>query len=108
MKLHGDVSDDDKELAIKLIAYEKQLDSEEDFPAEKKAQSFVCLAHDWYELGMEEEGGRLLLRAQEVYPSYFKTKIEQHIRENKDFALLVRNMRVELMWMVINQVKDKK
>ena len=107
MNIFGDVPESDKKLAIKLTEYEKEVDEEKEFPNEKRAQSYVCLAHDWYQMGMDEEGSRLLLKAEDTYPGYFKTKIDKHAKENPDFALIVRNLRVELMWMVVNQVKDK-
>jgi hypothetical protein len=36
---------DDKNLALQLINYEKHIDSLEDFPYDRRAQSYVCLAN---------------------------------------------------------------
>lgn len=106
MKLLGDVPEEHQEIAEELIEYEKTLDND-NYSVEKKAQSCVCLAHDWYQIGMEEEGARLLKRAEEFYPGYFKKKMIQHTVESKEFDKIVKNIMIELMWMIANQLKDK-
>lgn len=108
MKLLGDVSEEDKKLAQELTDHEKWLDSDKTFSAEKKAQTVVCLAHDWFQLGMEEEGGRLLAKAEELSPGYFRKKLHKHAAESKDFDLLVKSMTVELMYLLLNQFEDLK
>lgn len=106
MKLLGDVSERDKEIAKELTDHEKWLDSDKTFSAEKKAQTVVCLAHDWFQLGMEEEGSRLLYKADTIYPGYFKNKLFKHAAESKDFDALVKNMTIELMYVLLNQFEE--
>jgi|SRR5581483_5210771 len=107
-KLSGDVPEEHKNLALALSGYEKEVNDDPFLPLERKAQSYVCLAHDWYQLGMDEEGGRLLLRAEQISPGYFKEKMLEHASENKDFALVVKNITIELMFLVTSQLKEAK
>jgi hypothetical protein len=103
MNLNGDVPEKDRNLALKLIEYERLVDDMTDFPDEKRAQSYVCLAHDWYQIGMEEEGGRLLLKADSTFPGYFKTTMVKHIAESEDFDRLVKSFTVQLITMIMGQ-----
>lgn len=92
-KMYGDVTDQDKQLATALEAAERWLDkSPEEVIAELKAKFYVCWAHDWYEMGMDEEGERLLGKAQCVYPTYFSNKIVQQAKEDPEFAFLITRL----------------
>lgn len=108
MKLYGDVPEEHKELAIALTQTEKVFDLSMDTDRSKLAKGYVCLSHDWYHIGMEEEGLRLLSKAEQVYPGYFKTMIAKHCYEDADFEFIVRNMTAELVRMMLSRLEDRK
>lgn len=104
-KMYGDVPEGNKKLADALVKAELEMD--DTISAPYKAQAFFCLAHDWYEMGMEEEGHRLLEKAEEACPGYFKTHLQNHCKENPNLALLTERMFVMLGWSVLNGLKDR-
>ena len=87
--LLGDVSEEHRELAKELADFEKQIESGK-FPLEKKAQMYVCLAHDWYQIGLEEEGSRFLKKADATYPRYFENVMMAQAEQDPAFAKLVK------------------
>ena len=97
MKLLGDASKKDRDLAEELEAFELSIEGKTKYPKEKRAQMLVCLAYDWFELDCEEEGNRLLLKASEVCPGYFQTFMLQHQREDRDFNLVVKGIGLKLI-----------
>lgn len=105
MKLSGDVSQKDKDIANELEQFEKIVDSDIVCPVERLAQIYVCLAHDWYKLSCEEEGNRLLLKAEKICPGYFKSTVIEHQKEDKDFDIVVRNITIELITMMVSNLK---
>ena len=100
MKIYGDAPASYKALALKLETAELEVD-QFSMPAGKKAQAYVCLASDWYDLGMEEEGERLLTKAETTSPTYFDELIVQHMKEDPNFEYLVRNISSELATLAI-------
>lgn len=109
MKLLGDVSEEEKQLSFELEEMESYLDSRnKNSYADIMAQGYVCLAHDWYELNMEEEGHRLLEKAESVYPGYFKNLISVHTSKDKDFERLVKNISSQLAWMLNQKIGELK
>lgn len=110
MKLYGDVTQKAKDHSEELEIMEKSIQEAVMFSG-KKAQAYVCLASDWYDLEMEDEGERLLLKAESVYPGYFGKLILEHIKADPDFDILVRNIASELAKITVqylNSIKDKK
>lgn len=109
MKLHGDVPEEDRKLAEQLELSERDVDKVNDVrcPNSRKAQAYTCLAHDWYQLGADEEGSRLLLKAESIFPGYFKGSVIKEHREGKDFNLLMENLTKELATILINNLSGK-
>jgi hypothetical protein len=101
------LSQEDKDLAQALKESEIEVDIDQYLPNERKAQIYVCLAHDWYQIDMDEEGSRLLLKANRVFPGYFKTLVIQHSIEDENFDLIVKNLTLELAWMLLSRLGDK-
>lgn len=93
MKLLGDVPQEHKDLAVELEKMEKFLDSKLHMPLEMIAKGYVCVAHDWFAIGEEDEGHRLLGKADKVYPGYFDTKSADHANEDPDFNRLMVSLR---------------
>lgn len=102
------LSDEDRAHSKALIEAEVETDADPTIPPGKRAKIYVCYAHDWYQMDMDEEGGRLLLKADQVYPGYFKGLVIQHTKESKDFDKLVKNITLELTWMILTRLGDKK
>lgn len=103
MKFSGDIPEEHRQLALKLEESELEIDNHPILPNERKAQTYTCLAHDWYQISMEEEGNRLLLKAEKAYPGYFKQLIVEHASEDPNFKILVDNIAVILL----NRMIDK-
>lgn len=108
MKLYGDVPEQHKALAAALEQQENRFDTNmDDLDREYLAKGYVCLAHDWYHMGAEDSGIRLLAKAEQIYPNYFKTMIAKHCYADADFEHLVRNITAELVFMMISRLEDK-
>lgn len=88
MKLNGDVSKEDQELASKLTEAEIEMILSP-LSKEKKAMIFTCLAHDWFDIGMDEEGIRLVAKAEATCPNYFRDVQPSDMKKNEDYAKLV-------------------
>lgn len=108
MKLLGDVPEEHKALAKGLEDMLAFIESTPNMPKELMAKSFTCLAHDWFQIGVEEEGNSLLLKAEQVCPGYFKEIMLQQTVADSDFAYIVKSLSVELAWMLINKINDIK
>lgn len=96
MKLSGDVPQAHKDLAAALDQAEADVSSGPLSP-ERKAQIYTCLAFDWFDMSVEEEGNRLLLKADKICPDYFKTTVKKHMDEDPIFDYLVKRIAVELV-----------
>lgn len=108
MKLFGDVPQEHKDLEAELVLAEREFDLSMDLDRTKLAQGYVCLAHDWYLMGANEEGTRLLAKAEQISPGYFKTTIAKHCYESANFEYLVRNMTAQLIHMVLSKLEEKR
>jgi len=105
--LHGDVPEGDKKTAEALRKMEIDMEEQATLSPQYTAQAFVCLAHDWYEMGSEEEGHRLLKKADIVCPEYFRKHMQSHTLENSAFELLVNRLFAMLGWQLLDSLKDK-
>ena len=103
MPLSSGLSKENQELAKKLEQAEYET-MNGPLPPERKAQIFTCLAHDWYQMDMEEEGARLLLKADKVYPGYFKGLVIEHTLESEGFDTVIRNLTLELAYMMLSRI----
>ena len=56
------------------------------------AKGFVSMAHDYYSMYMDEEGERLLNRANNCMPGYFKGLIHQHAKSDGVFDTILHNL----------------
>ena len=100
----NNISDKDRKMALTLSNYEKLLDDDSDMPVERRAQCYVCLAHDWYQLKVETEGNRLLKKANDTFPGYFSKLMVQHTVENKDFDRIVKRLTIEMINMILDEI----
>lgn len=105
-KLFGDVSKEDKALAAALEVEELNIDKRFDMPAKTQAKCYVALAHDWYVLGVEDQGLKLLAKAEKVYPGYFKNQITLDCYASPDFEYLVRGIMAQLVSIMISKPQD--
>ena len=93
MKTHGDIPPHHLAIMEELEELEEFFRShKEDLPPTDIAKGMVCIAHDWYEMYMEEEGERLLKAAEKYSPGYFKLPILIHAERDWQYALLVRQL----------------
>jgi hypothetical protein len=93
----NEASEKEKRLVLMLSNCEKLLDTNTEMPNERRAQGYVCLAHDWYRLRMAEEGWQALKKAEATFPGYFRRLMVQHTIENKDFDELVKNLAIDII-----------
>jgi len=92
-KLYGDVSPEHQKLAKDLIELEEILDEKNlKLPPDRLAKGYVCVAHDWFSLGSEDTGQILIEKAEKACPNYFKNEIYQHIKEDKEYDFLIKNL----------------
>jgi hypothetical protein len=96
--LHGDVSKEDLKVAEELMKMEEHFDVNSDIyhPA-MIARIFVCLSHDWYELGDDDKGSQLLEKADKVCPGYFDKEISKHMKQDPEFAYLVESLTYKIL-----------
>lgn len=97
MNFAGDVPEAFRELAAELVETEKEIDELPNMPAHVKAKSYTLLAHDWYAMDLEEQGHKLLLKADGVYPNYFSGRIADHIIEDERYGVLVSRLTDKLL-----------
>lgn len=105
MRVAGDLFDNERKLIPELLGFESSIDIDTCTPNDGRAMMYVCLAHDWYHLDMEEEGNRLLIKADKVCPGYFTGSIEQHMKENANFKRLVENLTKGLIFLLKNSLE---
>ena len=90
MKLYGDVPESHKILVAELNSLENWFKiNGDEVPLLSAAKGFTCMAHDWFSIGVEEEGERLLKGAESLCPGYFKGPILSQITRDMSFAYLV-------------------
>lgn len=96
--LHGDISKADLELAEELLEMERHFyEHQEEYGPSMIARIYVCLAHDFYELGDDDKGSELLEKANKVCPGYFDNEIRAHIEEDPEFAYLVESLTQKIL-----------
>lgn len=109
MKVAGDISADDREWMEQLEEQEAFFDSKYDTsPLRILAKAYVCLAHDWYQLGLEEEGNRLLEKAEKFCPGYFKDLLPEDIKEDEMYDFLVKNLTSYIASLILNRINEMK
>ena len=107
MKNPGDMSEEHRSLATALLAQEAIVSQDRSLTKEEKAQGFTCLAHDWSDIDLEEEGNRLLLRAEAMCPGYFKTTINQQTQADANFAFLVERLTAKIITLLAGNLRTK-
>lgn len=86
MSLFGDISKEDREQAKALEEQEAWFDSKQGLaPPQILAKGYICLAHDWYVLSLEEKAQKLLDKADKICPTYFENYMGFDIQEDPDF-----------------------
>lgn len=103
----GDMSEKQKKQSEALSDFERKVNSSKEYPADRMAMFYTCMAHDWYQIDMEEEGNRLLLKAEQVCPGYFKGPVIQHQLENPNFDRLIKNLTVELLYLFTDALRNR-
>lgn len=106
MKLLGDVPLEHKLLAAELEEWEATVVSNAKLPPDQAAKFFTCLAHDWYAMGCEEEGNRLLEASEKVCPGYFRGIMLQQTLEDSSFDYLVKRLSSLLAWTLVSRLAD--
>jgi hypothetical protein len=106
--LHGDIPESHKKLAKELLELESYFDSKEDAETFVIAKGYLCIAHDWYEMGDDDKGSDLLLKANEACPGYFDKEMHKQMVEDPDFDYLVKNLTGHILEIVRSIVGQKK
>lgn len=107
-KMHGDVTPEQRALLAGLEEYEAWMNEREDaLPPEAQAKMCVALAHDWYDLGLDEEGNRLLNRAEAAFPGYFKGPIYDHMLQDSDYYRVVKQLQAVIATDILNALGIK-
>lgn len=104
MKIFGDVTDQHKSAANELEEMESILTSNRrKLSRSRVAKGYVCLVYDWYKIGMEEEGNRLLQKIDQICPGYFKKYLIKHMEEDKVFDDLIKNLFIEFAFLLTHR-----
>jgi hypothetical protein len=106
-KLIGDVSEEHKKLAKELEELESILDTKVELPKSILSKMFVCLAHDWFEISVDEEGHRMIEKAEKTCPGYFNEVIHRHQKEDPRFELICKNLKSELAVLLLTDLVNK-
>lgn len=106
MRSSGDLTDVQRRQVAELDDFERLVDNDQ-YANERKAQMYVCMAHDWYQMDMEEEGNRLLMKAERICPGYFVGPMIEHQRENDGFDTVIRNLKFELNRLLASTLRNK-
>lgn len=94
MKYYGDIPVEHLETVNELRFLEELVEKHsKDFPVLQLAKGFVGLALDYYTMEMEEEGDRLILKAEKLAPGYFKGPIISDVNKDYEFAIVVEHLR---------------
>ena len=91
MKLLGDVPKEYVQLAVDLSDMELMVDKD-NMVAEFKAKIYTCLAHDWLDIDMEEEGIRLISKAEKTCPQYYEKFQREQMKKDPQYNELVRRL----------------
>jgi len=104
MKIFGDVTDTEKSAAAEIEEMENILNSNKrKLSSSRMAKGYVCLVYEWYRIGMEEEGNRLLLKIEQVSPNYFQRHLHKHMAEDKTYEDLIKNLFVQFVFLLTNK-----
>lgn len=106
MKLNGDVPQEHRQLAEDLEIWEAKVTQNVKLPPATAAKFYTCLAHDWYAMGCEEEGNRLLDAAETVCPGYFKELMIKQTLEDTSFSELVKRLSSILVWTLVSKLEE--
>lgn len=107
MRASGDLTARQRKLSAELSKFELKVDKHKKMPPEQKAKAYVCMAHDWYEMDMEEKGNQVLVKAERVCPGYFAGPVAEQQRENADFDLLVKKVTIFLVALLAGNLRDR-
>lgn len=108
MRPVGDFSIQHLVLIDELIDMEVAFEENKNVPKEDLAMAYTSLSHDYFTyLFCEEEGERLIKKAERSYPGYFKKKIHDHIKINSDFDMLVHNLKLSLALPIMEELGFK-
>ena len=104
MKMFGDITDKDRAASKELQEMETVLTSNKrKLPKSRIAKGYVCLVYDWYRIGMEEEGNRLLQKIDEVCPDYFYKHFAKHVEDDKNYEQIVQKLFIEFAFLLTNR-----
>ena len=93
MKAYGDIPKEHLELIKELEDLEAIFNTYEDtFAPELAAKGLTAMSHDYYAMDMEEQGDRLINRAEGIFPGYFMKKIHEHTQKDKEYDKVVNQM----------------
>jgi hypothetical protein len=97
MKYFGDIPKKHKDLLEELQLLERLIYKHKNtISVLEFSKHYVCLAHDYYMLSMEEEGDRLILLAEDASPGYFIAPILSHAKRDKYFGIIVEQLQLTL------------
>lgn len=94
MKAYGDIPEADRQLVHELTILESWFyHYASDLPVLSISKGFVCMAHDYYSMWMEEEGIRLLLLVEKMCPGYFSGPMLVQAEKDGDFFNIIEGLK---------------
>jgi hypothetical protein len=105
MRYYGDIPAIDLRLLEELQTLEKWFDDHgSSLPVIPVAKGMTCVAFDYYFAEFEEEGDRLIRRAEKICPGYFKGPIHVDVEKDAEFAMLVVMLKKTLGYQLIKSL----
>lgn len=93
-RYYGDIPAEHLKLVEELQYLERLVNAHiEDFPSLALGKGFVCSAHDYYSIFMDEEGERLLKLVDQHCPGYFYAPILIHMASDNEFNKLIQGLK---------------
>jgi hypothetical protein len=94
MKYYGDIPVEHLEIVRELIVLERWFhDHGDTVPSLLAAKGFVSMSHDYFSMFMDEEGVRLLTKAENCHKGYFKGPIYEHANKDGAYDFLVESLK---------------
>lgn len=108
-KLYGDVPQKVRDLLVQLDQAISYWDSQlGNVPTPILSKAYTCLAHDYYHIGLEEEGEKLLLRAENLTPGFFKVNVPEECKNDAEFESLIGYLTTMLAGQLLATLVERK
>lgn len=72
------------------------------------AKALTCLAHDYVEIGLEECGHQLILKADNYFPGYHGIPLKEDMENDPEMKKVIVSLGHELILVALSTARDNK